>query len=67
MEINPEKTLLTKQADFYASLRTEDIPAEVMEKARRVLMDFLCETAAGYKEGEVASISIDYVKETGGR
>ncbi|NLK19340.1 MAG: MmgE/PrpD family protein [Synergistaceae bacterium] len=67
MEINPEKTLLTKQANFYASLAAEDIPREVMEKARRVLMDFLSETAAGYKEGEVASISIDYVKETGGR
>ena len=67
MEINPEKTLLTKQADFYASLTAEDIPPEVMEKARRVLMDFLSETAAGYKEGEVASISIDYVKEMGGR
>ena len=67
MEINPEKTLLTKQANFYASLGTKDIPEEVMEKARRVIMDFLCETAAGYKEGEVASISIDYVRETGGK
>lgn len=67
MEISPEDTLLTRQADFYSSLAPEDLPREVAEKARRVLMDFLCETAAGYREGELASLAIDYVKETGGR
>ncbi len=67
MEISLEDTLLTRQADFYSSLAPEDLPREVAEKARRVLMDFLCETAAGYREGELASLAIDYVKETGGR
>ncbi|MDI9369647.1 MAG: MmgE/PrpD family protein [Synergistaceae bacterium] len=66
MNIDRENTLLARQANYYASLGTDDIPGGVMEKARRVLMDFLCETAAGYKEGELASISIDYLKETGG-
>ncbi len=67
MEISPEDTLLTRQAGFYSSLAPEDLPREVAEKARRVLMDFLCETAAGFREGELASLAIDYVKETGGR
>jgi 2-methylcitrate dehydratase PrpD len=61
------KTLLTELADFYASLGPGDIPGTVLEKARRVLMDFLCETAAGFHEGELASIAIEYARETGGR
>ena len=67
MEGNAANTLLTQLADFYASLCPGDIPENVLEKARRVLMDFLCETAAGFHEGELASISIDYARETGGR
>jgi 2-methylcitrate dehydratase PrpD len=67
METDVTKTLLTKLADFYAPLAPGDIPEEVMEKARRVLVDFLCETAAGYKEGELASIYNAYARETGGR
>ena len=67
MEGNASNTLLTQLAGFYASLGSGDIPGNVLEKARRVLMDFLCETAAGFHEGELASISIDYARETGGR
>jgi 2-methylcitrate dehydratase PrpD len=67
MTTDVTKTLLTKLAGFYAPLSSEDIPEEVMEKARRVLADFLCETAAGFKEGELAAIYNAYVKETGGR
>lgn len=60
-------TLLMKLANFYAPLAADDIPGAVMEKARRTLMDFLCETAAGYKEGEFAAIYTAYARETGGR
>jgi len=67
MTTDVTKTLLTKLAGFYAPLSSEDIPEEVMEKARRVLVDFLCETAAGFKEGELAAIYNAYAKETGGR
>lgn len=67
MEAQGTKTLLTELADFYASLGPGDIPGTVLEKARRVLMDFLCETAAGFHEGELASIAIEYARETGGR
>ncbi len=67
MEVQGTKTLLTELADFYASLGPGDIPGTVLEKARRVLMDFLCETAAGFHEGELASIAIEYARETGGR
>ncbi len=67
MTTDVTNTFLTKLADFYAPLSSEDIPKEVMEKARRVLADFLCETAAGFKEGELASIYNAYARETGGR
>ncbi len=67
MEANVTDTLLTRLADFYAPLEPGDIPKEVMEKARRVLMDFLCETAAGFKEGELAAICNAYAREIGGR
>ena len=67
MEQDRTDTLLTKLANFYAPLGIDAIPKEVMEKAQRVLTDFLCEVAAGYKEGELASISMDYLKEIGGK
>ena len=66
MTTDVTKTLLTKLADFYAPLAAENIPPKVMEKTRRVLVDFLCETAAGFKEGELASIYNTYARETGG-
>jgi len=67
MEIDVKNTLLMKLANFYAPLTVRDIPKHVMEKGRRVLVDFLCETAAGYKEGEFAGIYNLYAREQGGR
>jgi len=41
-------TLLCKLARYYASLSYDDVPAEVIEKAKRSLVDFLSELAAGF-------------------
>lgn len=67
MEPDLKRTLLMKLANFYAPLTPLDIPNGVKKKSRRVLMDFLCETAAGYKEGEFASICNRYLLQQGGR
>lgn len=66
MEPDLKRTLLMKLANFYAPLNSSDIPPGVMEKGRRVLTDFLCETAAGYKEGEFAAICNRYLLQQGG-
>lgn len=66
MGLDVKNTLLMKLANFYAPLTAAEIPRAVMEKSRRVLMDFLCETAAGYKEGEFAGIYNRYAREQGG-
>lgn len=59
-------TILCKLSDHYASLACQDIPNEVIEKSRRVLVDFLSEVAVGYKEGEFAGIMNDYLETVGG-
>ncbi|GAB1399125.1 MmgE/PrpD family protein [Aminivibrio sp.] len=66
MDAGP-KTFLTKLSNFYAPLKVQDIPPEVMEKSRRVLADFLSETAAGYKTGELARIYNAYALKMGGK
>lgn len=59
--------ILCKLSDYYGSLACRDIPKEVIEKSRRVLVDFLSEVAVGFKEGEFAEIMNGYLEEIGGR
>ena len=54
--------ILCKLSDYYASLACRDVPKEVIEKSRRVLVDFLSEVAVGFKEGEFAEIMNGYLE-----
>lgn len=60
-------TLLCKLARYYASLSYDDVPAEVIEKAKRSLVDFLSELAAGFYVGELAEAVNPYLVELGGK
>ena len=60
-------TLLCKLARYYASLSYDDVPAEVIEKAKRSLADFLSELAAGFYVGELAEAVNPYLVELGGK
>jgi len=62
-----DDSILCTMADFYSSLEPEKIPDEVTQKGRRVLVDFLSEVAAGFKEGEFARIVNSYFEEIGGK
>lgn len=60
-------TMLCKLADHYACTGYADLPKQVIEKSRRVLVDFLSEVAVGFKEGQFARIANGYLAEIGGR
>jgi len=60
-------TLLCKLARYYASLSYDEVPAEVIEKAKRSLVDFLSELAAGFYVGELAEAVNPYLVELGGK
>ena len=67
MATDVTKTPLCTLANFYARLGPDGVPERVLAKARRTLADFLCETVAGYCEGEVAAIWNAYARGIGGK
>ena len=67
MATDVTNTPLCTLANFYAPLGPGDIPERVLAKARRTLADFLCETVAGYCEGDVAAIWNAYARDIGGK
>lgn len=62
-----EDTLLMRLSRFYSGLSISDIPKEVMNKAKRSLIDFLGEVALGFKKGEAPPHIIRYILRLGGR
>jgi len=65
--VNIKDTLLCKLADYYASISYDDIPLEVINKAKRSLVDLLGELAAGFFVGELAKAVNPYLVELGGK
>ncbi len=61
-----DRTIACRLADFYAALTSSAVPLEVMNKARRVLADFLAALAVGYHEGALADLANDYLLQMGG-
>lgn len=61
-----EGMIACRLAEFYAGLGPSDVPVEVMQKTRRVLVDLLAALAVGYQEGAVAKIANDYFAGVGG-
>ncbi|MFA6748155.1 MAG: MmgE/PrpD family protein [Aminobacterium sp.] len=60
-------TYLSKLSRFYADSNASAIPEDVLLKARRVLIDFLAEVAAGYKTGVFPAICATYLLALGGK
>lgn len=59
-------TYLSKLSRFYGDRGASPIPEAVLDKARRVLVDFLSEVAAGHKTGEFPALCAEYLISLGG-
>lgn len=58
-------TYLLTMAQFYAGLRREDLPSRVLERARRLLVDFLAELAVSPLDSELAGAYLNYLTAKG--
>lgn len=65
--INPNTSFLMKLADFYSTLNSKDIPEEVMNRARRSLVDFFAVLISGFHKGELSPIMNHYLLSIGGK
>ena len=62
-----DETIAEKYAKFAEVIQFDDIPSDVIERAKELLLDFLGVTLAGYKENFISRMAIEYVREMGGK
>ena len=61
------ETISSIYADFLVRTRFEDLSAEVVQQTKKVLLDLIGVSLAGYKSMSFPKIVADYVLELGGR